>query len=712
VKGDQGTAPFLGLRLFGADQIDLGVELRLIGRAGDGDGLGGIVMPIDPTSRAWRRYQRSLRLPASAAFVQLTDGLDAGTGPGGASFDDLTLQEGACTAAPPDVVAPPRGRVAVLVVGDGALGAPDRSLKDRLEQMGFDVLLRTGAQVTAADARSRALVVVSDSVTSAQVNTKLRDVRAPLMMLEAGLFDDLGLTGPNEGTHFGETGGQRVLEVRAPAHPLAAGLSGSVAVASEGVTFAWGQPGPGADVVATLAGAPDRASIFAYRTGSAMVGRAAPGRIVGWFAEQTAAASLTDDGWRLFEAAVRWLTAPEALLVVGAVPLGPGDASLGSRLAGLGYEVAPVRAFDLQPADAAEKALVVVSESVTSTDVNTKLRDGPVPTLVLEPALFDDMGFSGPRWDEDHGAMAGPREIDLVDPEHPLAAGLSGRISAIGAAATLGWAKPKGSAEVIATIAGFPELVALFGYRTGRAMAQGLAPARRVGLFAREAASGALTDDGGKLFAAAVRWATQQEALLVVGDEGPLLPGDDAVRARLEALGFDVVTKRGAALNPADAAGKTLAVVSKSTPSAHLGGKLLEARIPVVMMEPKGFGLMKLTGPTFGVDHGEVEHQTTLELARAEHPVGAGLAAGPLAVTAAPARFNWGAPGPDAIRVAAIVGEPARASLFAYRAGDVMVGAIASARRVGFYAGVTASAAMLPSGAALFDAAIRWAAGR
>lgn len=91
-----------------------------------------------------------------------------------------------------------------------------------------------------------------------------------------------------------------------PAHPLAAGRSGLVTVTTARTTLAWGKPAAGAAIVARLPANPGRAAIFAYEKGMGMVGLAAPARRVGLFLGDTAAASLTADGWALFDAAVRW----------------------------------------------------------------------------------------------------------------------------------------------------------------------------------------------------------------------------------------------------------------------------------------------------------------------------------------------------------------------------------------------------------------------
>lgn len=59
--------------------------------------------------------------------------------------------------------------------------------------------------------------------------------------------------------------------------------------------------------------------------------------------------------------------------MVGVWPLSPSDGALRTRLERLGYSVEVTLAPALGAGGTEGKAIVVVSESATSTDVNTKL---------------------------------------------------------------------------------------------------------------------------------------------------------------------------------------------------------------------------------------------------------------------------------------------------------------------------------------------------
>jgi|GEM_PF-3243565 len=197
----------------------------------------------------------------------------------------------------------------VLFVGSSRpLPVRDQPLAAYLSTLGHTVVVRTAREVKAADANGKNLVLISESVESADVKNKLRDVAVPLITWEGWLFDDLQMTGPTEEQDYGELTSETSIRVTDPTHPLAAGLSGDVhtALVNNGTSnkFHWGVPNQNAIIVATTLANGSRAHIFAYEQGAQMVGLFAPARRVGF--HNATGTNLTLDGWRLFDAAVRW----------------------------------------------------------------------------------------------------------------------------------------------------------------------------------------------------------------------------------------------------------------------------------------------------------------------------------------------------------------------------------------------------------------------
>jgi hypothetical protein len=204
----------------------------------------------------------------------------------------------------------PLPQVVQLVVGDtGTLGAGDATIRTVLATRlpGFTIRLRDDGG--ALDLTNTRLYVIAGSVESGTVANRYRDVAVPVICLEYSLFDNMGLTGPTENTDYGVVGGTQV-NILEPLHPLAAGLSGMIAIVSASSNIGWGAPLEGAVRVAALANMPARAAVFAFEPGTQLRGLVAPAKRVGLFVLESAAANLNENGIRLLGAAVDWALAP------------------------------------------------------------------------------------------------------------------------------------------------------------------------------------------------------------------------------------------------------------------------------------------------------------------------------------------------------------------------------------------------------------------
>ncbi len=200
-----------------------------------------------------------------------------------------------------------------------------------------------------------------------------------------------------------------------------------------------------------------------------------------------------------------------ALFVVGNVTLSASDNAIKTRLENLGYGLTIKSASASTTADAAGKALVFISASVSPSGVNTKFRDVLVPVICCEHGLYDDMGMTTSPTSQ-HGSQSGQTQLAIVDSAHPMAAGFSpGNLTVLTTGRSFTWGKPSTSAARIATLVSDSTKWVIFGYETGATMPvtpPGVAPARRVGFFLESATAQSLNANGDALFNAAVRWAT------------------------------------------------------------------------------------------------------------------------------------------------------------------------------------------------------------
>jgi len=227
-------------------------------------------------------------------------------------------------------------RNVLLVVGSATLNTGDSGAKTRLENLGYTVTVKAAGTnnnaVNTSDAYGKALVVVSSTVTPANVGTKFRNIPIPVVNWEFDLLDDFGMTGTTSGTDFGTATNQGSVNITNATHPMAAGLSGTVMVVNGTSSFTWGKPNANSIKIAALTSDATKSVIFGYDGDVAMTALDAPARRVSLFLTDTTAATvtLTTGGGALFDAAVKWaaetITAPTIVSLTPA--FGPAGTSV------------------------------------------------------------------------------------------------------------------------------------------------------------------------------------------------------------------------------------------------------------------------------------------------------------------------------------------------------------------------------------------------
>jgi len=216
--------------------------------------------------------------------------------------DIAAIQANVNADIPPPVAPPTTNTGTLLVVGDDtALNASDTAIRNRLQGFGYTVQVLSATFANSIDAAGKKLVLVSATVSSANVTTKFRDVLVPVINWETQLQDDFGFA-----TSSGNAASQTALNITNPSHPLAAGLAAGVrTVATVAGDFSWGEPGGSPTIIARLNDG-SHPCLYAYETGAAMVTGTAPARRVHLFLQNNTFSSLNADGLKLFDAAVGW----------------------------------------------------------------------------------------------------------------------------------------------------------------------------------------------------------------------------------------------------------------------------------------------------------------------------------------------------------------------------------------------------------------------
>ena len=194
--------------------------------------------------------------------------------------------------------------------------------------------------------------------------------------------------------------------------------------------------------------------------------------------------------------------APGALLVGGAAKIEASDQTMRGVLWGTGLSVRYKAASATTATDAAGRAVVVLSESMSASALNTKLRDVAVPVVCYEPFLFDDMKMTSANA-ADFGWATANTQINWVRPD--LLGGYSGPYTVNSTAVQVAFGKPSAAALVAATTTGDGTQATVFLYDKGASMVGMAAPHRRAGVWV--GGGGQLNANGRSLFAGAVNYA-------------------------------------------------------------------------------------------------------------------------------------------------------------------------------------------------------------
>jgi hypothetical protein len=259
--------------------------------------LGGHVVAVNPTASwqalitAWEAGEQ-----ASSRRVALFPSYST---PGKLNANGRALVAAAVRWATDTPPSPER--VAVLIAGSSNPPSGDRAVRDRLEAAGLTVRVVDDDSAT-VDLDDAVMVVISSSVVPSKVGGRFTHVPLPVVTWEPYLYDDMLMSaaGSAENTTASST-----INVVDAGDPLAAGLTGTVAVTTAAYPLSFGRPGPGARVVAAVPGRPDRATVFAYDAGSPLVdGSLAPELRIALFPSYSGASHLTPRGLAIVDAAI------------------------------------------------------------------------------------------------------------------------------------------------------------------------------------------------------------------------------------------------------------------------------------------------------------------------------------------------------------------------------------------------------------------------
>jgi len=199
----------------------------------------------------------------------------------------------------------------------------DHIFKERAELAGYSVNVAFDLNVTAEMCTPYDIVMISASVMSFHIGTRLNACSAPQLLWETGMYHRNGMTTPfglplDGANHFsnflhwvtpdnypaGEFTDINVSLAGALSPLLAGASSGQKQLLASAYALQYAEVsalGPGADVLATIPGHPDKAAIFKYEQGATLAdGYPSPALRIGWpifHFEQGMNATCEEIGW-------------------------------------------------------------------------------------------------------------------------------------------------------------------------------------------------------------------------------------------------------------------------------------------------------------------------------------------------------------------------------------------------------------------------------
>ena len=199
-------------------------------------------------------------------------------------------------------------RKALFVVGNATtLSSSDAAIQSVMQSIGYTVTLKPGNGLGSNDAAGNDLVVISSTITAADVNSTFRDVTVPVLTWESNLYPYMAMVSTT--ADLGVQSAVTSVNIVNNTHPLSAGIVAATwQVFGAADDMAWGKPSTTATKIATLSSDASKTSIFAYDKGVQMVGLVAPARRVGFMFRDTSESNAATH-WLssfLFKSAVNW----------------------------------------------------------------------------------------------------------------------------------------------------------------------------------------------------------------------------------------------------------------------------------------------------------------------------------------------------------------------------------------------------------------------
>lgn len=199
------------------------------------------------------------------------------------------------------------------------------------------------------------------------------------------------------------------------------------------------------------------------------------------------------------------LAKDQALFACIAEPMSASDQAVFDKLEAMGFDVTAIDHASASDEDPANYALLVISSSCSSVNLNSlpEYMETKTPVLSWEHALMDELKTAPTNGPVD--GVENP-SFTIEKASHPIAAGFSGSVLMFEGTFQL----HSGEAEagtIVAVLDGAEEKVGILAVEKGEKLAdESPAPGRRVHFTAGDVLFESITADGWKLFEQSIKW--------------------------------------------------------------------------------------------------------------------------------------------------------------------------------------------------------------
>jgi hypothetical protein len=203
-----------------------------------------------------------------------------------------------------------RRRSVMMVVGNRQFSPSDLILSVKLNANGFDVVDESPSELS-DEVRETNFVLISESVSSAELPSWLATLDKPILCMEPAALDLLQMT--EEGWDRTQGVAQNVTTLRVVNDGrVDSSYIGELEVTDSGAAVGWGVPATSeAFKQAELVNRPGRWAIFGYDAGALLAdGSRAAGPRVAYFALTGTPERLNANGWNLFSGLLAYLAPP------------------------------------------------------------------------------------------------------------------------------------------------------------------------------------------------------------------------------------------------------------------------------------------------------------------------------------------------------------------------------------------------------------------